>query len=448
MATANLDARRSHLRECPDCGLMLRQFPLPRATVSRCPRCDAVLERSRVNPIGRAFALIVTALVLFVLATQLDFITLAVRGRELGTYLISGPEQLEMNGMWEVGLVVLITTVAAPLARLCCLTWVFLGLNVANPPQGLHVAFRWAEKLAPWSMVEVFLLGVFVAYTKLVDLAHVEVGGAVYALAALMLAQIGADCVLDKEIVWERLEAIGSVAGRRSAARGPLLGCHTCGHVSDATDNCPRCGAHLHRRRPASASRTWALLCAAAVLYLPANILPVMTYVSLGKGQPNTILSGVVELAKSGMWPLALLVFFASITVPVLKLVGLSFLLITTRRRSARGLKRRTAIYRVIDSIGRWSMIDVFMISILTALVRMDKLASVFPGAGVIAFCSVVILTMFAAMAFDPRIMWDAAGMNETPGRGEASGQAAASRPAPEAQPVSDTSFSDAEAHA
>jgi paraquat-inducible protein A len=134
-----------------------------------------------------------------------------------------------------------------------------------------------------------------------------------------------------------------------------------------------------------------------------------MTVIRLGRGESDTILSGVQALAVSGMWPLAALVFVASITVPVLKLTGLGMMLLTTRRGSSWRLPERTFIYRIVDSIGRWSMIDVFMVSILTALVRMGRLATINPGPGVLAFCSVVILTMFAAMSFDPRLMWDAA---------------------------------------
>jgi paraquat-inducible protein A len=134
--------------------------------------------------------------------------------------------------------------------------------------------------------------------------------------------------------------------------------------------------------------------------------------ISFGAGAPDTILSGVKHLVQSGMWPLALLVFFASITVPVLKIGGLSFLLVTTQRGVRGHLRDRTRLYRVIEAVGRWSMIDIFMLSILVALVRFGAIASVAPGIGALSFASVVVLTMFAATAFDPRLMWDRAGEN------------------------------------
>jgi paraquat-inducible protein A len=398
------------MRECPECGLFQRLPALPRGAVARCARCGAVLRRRRSDPVGRSLALAVTGLLLFALAVGLPFMDVDVGGLNRETTLLSGPFELEQQGVWELGIAVLVTTVAAPLARLLALTYVLVGLRLPRPPHHLFAVFRWVEWLGPWSMVEVFLLGVFVAYTRLVTMAHVEVGGAIYALGGLMLAMAAADGVLDHEAVWEGLERRGVVAGRRASHPGKrLFGCDSCGMVSRATVQCPRCGAAARPRKTDSVARTWALLLAAAILYIPANTLPVLTVIRLGQGTPSTILGGVDELFAVGMWPLGLLVFFASILVPIFKLICLTLLLVSTGRGARTGLRERTLLYRVVDSIGRWSMIDVFMISILTAMVRMGRLASVYPGSGAIAFCSVVILTMLAAHSFDPRLMWDAA---------------------------------------
>jgi paraquat-inducible protein A len=398
------------MRECPDCGLFQRLPPLPRGSVARCPRCAAVLRRRRVDPVGRSLALAVTGMLLFALALTLPFMDVEVGGQIRSTTLLTAPAELEQQGAWELSIAVLVTTLGAPLGRLLALSYVLLGLNLRQPPRHLYAVFRWVEWLSPWSMIEVFLLGVFVAYTRLIHIAHVDVGGAVVALGALMLATAAADGALDHEAVWEGLEHRGVVAGRAAAGPpGPRFGCDSCGLVSHATLACPRCGAAVRPRKPGSVVRTWALMLTAVILYLPANVLPVLTVVYFGRGAPSTILGGVGELADAGMWPLALLVLFASVAVPLLKLVGLTLLLVTTQRRSRWRLRERTRIYRIVDSVGRWSMIDVFMVSILTALVRMGSLASVFPGSGAIAFCAVVILTMLAAHSFDPRLMWDAA---------------------------------------
>ena len=168
----------------------------------------------------------------------------------------------------------------------------------------------------------------------------------------------------------------------------------------------------MHRRKPNSIDRTWALLITAALLYIPANVYPVMTFSSLGHGEPSTIIGGVKELIAANMWPLALIVFVASILVPMLKMVFLGYLLISVRRRSRWRLKDRTLIYRIVEAVGRWSMVDVFVVSILVALVQLGSIASITPNVGIVAFASVVVLTMIAALVFDPRLMWDAAGAN------------------------------------
>ena len=161
-------------------------------------------------------------------------------------------------------------------------------------------------------------------------------------------------------------------------------------------------------------ARTWALVIAAAVLYVPANYFPVLTVMQLGAGSPSTILGGVEELISSRMYPLAALVFFASIAVPMMKLVGLTFMLVMTQTGRSEWLRDRTRLYHAVRWIGRWSMIDIFMEALLGALVRFGSVITIEPGLGAVAFCGVVILTMFAAETFDPRVMWDASVRRES----------------------------------
>jgi paraquat-inducible protein A len=291
---------------------------------------------------------------------------------------------------------------------------VLLGLRLRRPPPGLPQILRWLGLVQPWAMIEVYLLGVFVAYVKLVDLATIEVGVACYALGALLLVMVAIDYTLSPELVWRELEHRGLAGRLTDGMHRPMLLCEACQLVAPIghTRACPRCGFRRHFRKPESVVRAWALVTTALILYLPANIFPVMTVISFGSGAPDTILSGVMALFAAGMWPLALLVFFASITVPVLKIAGLMFLLATTQRGSRWRLRDRTTLYRIVEAVGRWSMIDIFMLSILVGLVRLGSIATIEPGIGAISFAAVVIITMLAAYAFDPRLMWDAAGEN------------------------------------
>ena len=262
-------------------------------------------------------------------------------------------------------------------------------------------------------MVEVFLLGVFVAFTRLGAIATVDVGVALYAVGGLMVTMILADYYLDPDELWEAMEARGIVpAPAASAGPGQAIGCDVCGRVNRGKpgDRCTRCAAKLYIRRPNGIANTTAFVFTAAVLYVPANIYPVLILTRLGRPVPSTILGGAQELLEAGMWPLALLVFVASVAVPVLKLVGLTVMLVTTQRRSAWRLHDRTRLYRVVDFIGRWSMIDVFMLATLTGVVHAGAIATITPGTGAICFGTVVVLTMIAVSCFDPRQMWDAAG--------------------------------------
>jgi paraquat-inducible protein A len=404
------------LRECHDCGLFQLVPVLPPATRAHCLRCDAVLRRTHHDPLWTPLALNLTALLLFLIAVTSTLMLVSSGGQVHVADMLSGPAGLDRHGMWELAAVVLFTTVAAPVAKLGCMLYVLCGLRLTRPPRHIRRVFAWVEHLRPWSMIEVYLLGVFVAYVKLGALVHIEVGIALYALAALLLTMITADTLLDAQFVWEEMERRGiaqhPAAQPRPAQAGPhagLIGCDTCGLVSPATPHCPRCGFRLHDRKPNSVARTWALGVGAALIYVPANLYPVLTVVQLGAGQPSTILGGVRELMSDGQWPLAALVFFASIMVPMLKLVGLVILLVSTQRRLRGHLRDRTVLYRIVDAIGRWSMIDIFMTSLLVALVQFGALVSIDPGNGAIAFACVVILTMFAARTFDPRLMWDAA---------------------------------------
>ncbi|NII10080.1 paraquat-inducible membrane protein A [Oleiagrimonas sp. C23AA] len=170
---------------------------------------------------------------------------------------------------------------------------------------------------------------------------------------------------------------------------------------------CPRCGARVHLRKPHSLASCWALLLSAMMLYIPANVLPIMRTGTLFSKEDNTILSGVVELYRNGSWDLAVIVFVASIMVPMLKFLALITLLVSTQRGSSWASTHRAKLYRVVELVGYWSMLDVFVVTLLVALVNFQPLAEVEPLPGVVYFGLVVVLTMLASMSFDPRLIWD-----------------------------------------
>ena len=205
-----------------------------------------------------------------------------------------------------------------------------------------------------------------------------------------------------------------------TAAQRGLLSCEACHLLSrpaGATEPgfCRRCGEQLEWRRHASIQTTWALVIAAAICYIPANALPVLNTTTLGTSEGDTILGGVAFLYTSGSWPLALIVLVASVMIPLGKLVALVYLLITVQRGSVTSSHERTRLYRMVEFIGRWSMLDVFVDAFTVALVQLQPLMSVTPGPGVLFFAAVVVVTMLAAETFDPRLIWDSANPLSTP---------------------------------
>lgn len=189
-----------------------------------------------------------------------------------------------------------------------------------------------------------------------------------------------------------------------------FIRCHDCGclvKTDTQTHSCPRCNSHLHLRTPHSVQRTTALLLTGFFLYIPANLYPIMTVTQFGVGEPHTIAGGVIELIHSNMIPIAVLVLVASILVPLLKLIGITLLLLCVHYRWQVNARRWTTMYRIIALVGRWSMLDIFMISILVDLVNLGSAAQIIAGPAATSFAAVVISTMFAARYFDPRLIWD-----------------------------------------
>jgi paraquat-inducible protein A len=198
-----------------------------------------------------------------------------------------------------------------------------------------------------------------------------------------------------------------------TAMQSGLQSCETCGLLSRPAPGahegrCPRCDGALEFRKADSLQRTWAYLIAAAICYIPANLLPVLTTTTAAGAESDTILQGVVLLWSPTGWPLSLIVLFASIMIPSAKILALGYLLITVQRGSMENNEQRLRLYRVVELIGRWSMVDVFVDAFTAALVQLQPLMSVAPAPGLFFFAAVVVFTMLAVESFDPRLIWDA----------------------------------------
>jgi paraquat-inducible protein A len=386
---------------------------LGRRQAAVCRRCDAPLAGPATGRVEAPLALTVAALLLLLPAIIWPLITVSAFGAQRQTWLETGVTALWTAGFASLATLVGVLSVALPCLYLGLLTWVLAALRfgLAGP---LGRLFRWVKYLRPWMMIEVYLVGCFVAYSRIKVVSSIDIGIGGWCLLAASLVFLFAQTQLDERTVWEALPA------REAQKEGTqTIACTVCDLVVAGTAEgaaCPRCAATLHVRKPDAFKRTAALVIAGFLLYVPANVLPVLTTVRLGREDENTILSGVRELIQNHLWPLAIIVFTASIILPLLKLCGLTWMLLATHRRSGRALVGRTRFYRMIDLVGRWSNIDVFAVSVLIAALRFGSLTEVHAGDGLVAFAAVVIITMLATSVFDTRLMWDARG--GTPGRG------------------------------
>ncbi len=401
---------------CHDCDLTQTMRYSPEKGSVRCSRCAAILrKRQRIKPeknIEHTLALVVTALLLFVIANAFPIIQLKAEGHELAATLMTCVHFLFTHDMVLLAGLVFLTCIGAPLIQLTGLLYILLPLHFNHSPRFAPPIYHLVRNIGFWSMLEVLMLGILVSIVKLSALATVIPGIALWTFGLLIFIMAAIVNDLDSDILWRRIHpSIQNENINISSTEHALINCHHCDLLCAVSrqDNtqCPRCNSRLYFRKPHSQSRSAALLLAAMIMFIPANVLPVMVITSLGKTEGDTIMSGVIHLAMYGDWPLAFILFVASICVPLLKLLILSMLLITVHIKSQWRPKERTRLYRLTEMIGQWSMVDIFVATLMAALIQIQGLMTIEVGAGAVAFGAVVVLTMLAAKAFDPRLIWD-----------------------------------------
>ncbi len=406
---------------CHDCGLLQRLPAVPASGVVSCTRCGSVLYRRKPHGVERALALTAAGLILFVIANSFPFLVLEMRGQMTQVTLYGAAGAILDQGMPSIAALVFATSVLAPFLLLMLLLAVLAPLWTGVVPPFAPFLARLFPRLTPWVMIEVFALSILVALVKLTNMADVLLGMSLYAIFGLMFVLSATLSNLDLHDVWERIAPVSPPRDPSLSDARPIL-CHTCG-LLNAPDGetpdaetidgrCRRCREDLYPRKPNSLQRTWALVIAAMVCYLPANMMPIMISGYGGWYRSDTIMEGVVYMLLHDSWVLALIIFVASILVPLTKILILLYLLISVRMRSCWRPQDRTRLYRVTEIIGKWSMVDIYVVTIMAALVNLGNFGFVRAGLGAIFFGAVVVLTMIAAMSFDPRLIWDAAERN------------------------------------
>lgn len=393
---------------CPECGALQRLPPAGRSSTIACAVCRTELERTTGRSLDAALACSAATLLLLVPANLLPFLTTSVLGVSRHSRLASGAAAMWTDGWPLLGIVIGLFAVVFPLVRFGLLTAVLAAVRAGRRERWMGPAFRVANELQQWAMSDVLLLGLWVAYARLAATIDVEIGIGGFCFIGAALTTLFTRAVLDKRAVWER---IGPEHPAPPAGEG-VSACPACDLLvpASAVDApCPRCRARISSREPQGVSRAAALTLAGVLLYIPANVLPMATLPIGLTPTKYTVLEGVLDLAKAGLLGLALLVFTASFAIPFLKLAGLSYCVASVVRRSGRRLVLKTRIYRVVEEIGRWSMVDPFVIACFVPVMRYNNFIYGRAEPAAQAFTGVVVLTMLGARLFDPRAMWDAA---------------------------------------
>ncbi len=360
--------------------------------------------------LDHATAYTLSAAVLFAVSISFPFLALEALGMRQEASILTGVVALADHGRWLLAALVFITIVFMPLLEIIGLLYLLIPYRFQRRLPGQIAVFRWLVTMQPWSMLEIFALAVLVSLVKLAETAAIVPGVAMFAFFLVVGALLGAYVKMDRRQIWTWLCRENTFVEQ---ADEPVFECSICRAmvgrgIVRREHRCPRCQTSIHERIPHSIQKTSALLLASAILYIPANVLPIMSYTSFGVTRTDTIFSGVVALISGGSWWAAVVVFVASIVVPIAKLVVLTYLIWAVKRGAKLDARHQRTLFRSIEIIGRWSMVDVFVVTLLVAVVQFGLFGHVEPRGAIVAFGGVVVLTMLATQTFDPRLLQDA----------------------------------------
>lgn len=400
-----------NITTCEECDFVNEIPPLRSGERFRCQYCGHVLVSAHKHVAARIMGAGLSSLLMLALAISFPFLGFSSNGIERSVTLLNTLSVLLSQGYLVLGALISLALLVFPLVYLLSvlfLIWSFKHPHVLSDAQ--RYCLRWITVIQPWLMVDVFLVGILVALVKLSSLADISFELSFWAFCGYVLLLLKTVTLVDKRWFWNQ------VAGKSAehpviegtARQQGLIGCLFCGAtLSGEAKHCDRCGHSVYSRRPKSIGTTAALLIASLVMYIPANVFPIMQTTFLGSTEPSTIMGGVLLLWSLGSYPVALIILLASVVIPLAKVLALSWLCWQSYFPSRQHTAQKIKLYRITELVGRWSMIDVFVVAILTSLVQMGNFMSILPGPAVLSFTSVIVLTMLAAMTFDPRLLWD-----------------------------------------
>jgi paraquat-inducible protein A len=420
-----LDIPPATVTVCSDCSLILQSIATEPDQIAVCPRCSQQLYRYKNNTIQKALVLSLTGLCLYMPANMLPLLSFSVLGIDTQSSIIQACLSMFDQEQYVIGITVVLTTLVFPLLILSGLLLITLGLIREWQAAWMPRFFRMYHHLIEWAMTDIFLVGVLITIVKMSHTAAVTFNPGFFCFVGLVLATISAHTVIDQQLFWSLMEKgylpgshrkIETVTPTPPLTKDSFLLCHSC-HKLLPTDyltasghsDCPRCGHPLHPRKANSIARTWALILTACILTVPANLLPIMEVAQFGVSERSTIMDGIIFFFREGSYGIGLIILIASILVPLFKIIGLVIILLSIHFRWQSWLRHKAIMFRYIEFIGRWSMLDIFVITLLCSLAQFGFLSTISAAPASFYFTGVVLSTMFAALSFDSRLLWDAA---------------------------------------
>ncbi|EHR0246297.1 paraquat-inducible protein A [Vibrio parahaemolyticus] len=412
------------LISCEECGLVVRIPEIEQGQKAQCPRCSHSLTKINAKPYQSVIAVSSACLIMLVLSISFPFMSFSVQGLSQEITLLHAAKMLAEFQNALLGALLLATVVVLPAIYVGLILFLHLeALKVRNHPPSkkqqrmAKILCRILFRVEPWLMVDVFLIGVLVSLIKIASLADIGMGSSFWAFCVYTILVVKCISMVDKSWLWGHfIPAIElpSVKEGDTHHNHNHIGCHTCHQLNPIEDKkhqrCIRCNSRLHEYNPSeNLQKAWALLFASVIFYIPANLYPMMYTVSLGHSEGSTIMEGVILLWHLGSYPIAMVIFFASVFIPMAKMLALAWLYYNAQKAQYLPPEEsisRLKIYRLTEFIGRWSMIDIFVVAILVALVQLQNLMAIYPGPAALSFAAVVIFTMLSAMIFDSRLLW------------------------------------------
>jgi paraquat-inducible protein A len=371
-----IQSTKPHTMRCHECDFQITLPSLTHKQQAVCPQCGLQLTVYHHNASQRIIALATTSLIFLLASLPFKFLSFSAKGQYQSIDILGSLWILVEKDYELLALVQAIAMLILPAFVLVSLLYLLVPLSMGFRPVKAEWVIKTLFKLLPWAMAEIFLIGVLVSLIKIVSMADIGLGLSFYAYLLFTIFMTITLLYVDKHQLQQLLD------------------------IKEGEEK------HTPINSAYSIQTTWALLFTSVLFYIPANILPIMHTNVLGRDDPSTILGGVILLWRMGSYPIAIVIFIASVFIPVAKIIILCWLNYSVQAKHQHANSERMFWYRITEFVGRWSMIDVFVVAVLVSLIQLGNIMSILPGHAALAFCGVVICTMLAAMSFDSRLIW------------------------------------------